>query len=77
MPDPISNSSSYQDLLASLKQQIRTAQVRAVLAVNKELVLLYWHCPASCWTITLVSQLHHCGQSKRTRRATLVQPGSH
>jgi predicted nuclease of restriction endonuclease-like (RecB) superfamily len=42
MADLISNSKSYQDLLARLKSQIRTAQVRAVLAVNQELVLLYW-----------------------------------
>jgi predicted nuclease of restriction endonuclease-like (RecB) superfamily len=42
MADLISNSKSYQDLLAHLKSQIRTAQVRAALAVNRELVLLYW-----------------------------------
>jgi predicted nuclease of restriction endonuclease-like (RecB) superfamily len=42
MADLVSNSKSYQDLLASLKNQIRTAQVRAALAVNRELVLLYW-----------------------------------
>jgi predicted nuclease of restriction endonuclease-like (RecB) superfamily len=40
--DPISSSKSYQDLLARLKSQIRTAQVRAAVAVNRELVLLYW-----------------------------------
>src|ERR1017187_8584695 len=42
MADLISNSKSYQDLLARLKSQIRTAQVRAAMAVNQELVLLYW-----------------------------------
>ena len=42
MADLISNSKSYQDLLAQLKGQIRTAQVRAAVAVNQELVLLYW-----------------------------------
>jgi len=42
MEDLISSSKSYQDLLASLKSQIRTAQVRAALSVNRELVLLYW-----------------------------------
>jgi predicted nuclease of restriction endonuclease-like (RecB) superfamily len=42
MADLISNSKSYIDLLARLKEQIRTAQVRAALAVNRELVLLYW-----------------------------------
>ena len=42
MADLISNSKSYQDLLARLKNQIRTAQVRAAVAVNQELVLLYW-----------------------------------
>jgi predicted nuclease of restriction endonuclease-like (RecB) superfamily len=38
----ISNSEVYRDLLANLKNQIRTARVRAGLAVNRELVWLYW-----------------------------------
>jgi predicted nuclease of restriction endonuclease-like (RecB) superfamily len=42
MADIIPNPKSYQDLLARLKSQIRTAQVRAAVAVNQELVLLYW-----------------------------------
>lgn len=33
---------SYELFLGDLKQRIRTAQVKAALAVNKELVLLYW-----------------------------------
>ena len=33
---------NYFALLNGLKQRIRTAQVKAALAVNKELVLLYW-----------------------------------
>ncbi len=32
----------YEGLLNELKQRIRGAQVRAALAVNRELVLLYW-----------------------------------
>ncbi len=32
----------YADWLASLKQRITPAQQRAAIAVNKELVLLYW-----------------------------------
>ena len=31
-----------EQLLGSLKTRIRAAQVRAALAVNSELVLLYW-----------------------------------
>jgi predicted nuclease of restriction endonuclease-like (RecB) superfamily len=33
----------YEDFLRDLKQRIRTAQVRAALAVNRELILLYWN----------------------------------
>ncbi len=33
---------SYQDWLNQLKIQIRSSQQRAILAVNQELVLLYW-----------------------------------
>jgi predicted nuclease of restriction endonuclease-like (RecB) superfamily len=29
--------------LADLKERVRTAQTRAVLSVNRELILLYWH----------------------------------
>jgi predicted nuclease of restriction endonuclease-like (RecB) superfamily len=32
----------YEPFLKDLKERIRTAQVRAALAVNRELVLLYW-----------------------------------
>jgi predicted nuclease of restriction endonuclease-like (RecB) superfamily len=42
MADLIPNSPSYQDLLSRLKSQIRTAQVSAAVAVNQELVFLYW-----------------------------------
>lgn len=33
---------TYTALLASLQERIRSAQARAALAVNRELVLLYW-----------------------------------
>ena len=32
----------YSALLEELKTRIRTAQVRAAFAVNRELLLLYW-----------------------------------
>lgn len=32
----------YPQLLNDLKERIRTAQIRAAIAVNRELVLLYW-----------------------------------
>lgn len=32
----------YSELLENLKERIRTSQVRAALAVSRELVLLYW-----------------------------------
>ncbi|HBB32664.1 MAG TPA: DUF1016 domain-containing protein [Cyanobacteria bacterium UBA8803] len=33
---------NYEDFLRDLKERIRTAQVRAALAVNQELITLYW-----------------------------------
>jgi len=42
MDDPILSSQTYAALLASIKERIQIAQVRAALAVNQELVLLYW-----------------------------------
>jgi len=32
----------YADLLAEIKRRVQTAQVRAAVAVNRELLLLYW-----------------------------------
>lgn len=37
-----SNLSDYHDFVQDLKDRIRTVQVRAALAVNRELILLYW-----------------------------------
>ena len=42
MEELIPSIGSYASLLASIKERIRTAQVRAAVAVNQELVLLYW-----------------------------------
>lgn len=33
----------YDSFFRSLKERIRSAQVKAVLAVNQQLILLYWH----------------------------------
>lgn len=33
---------SYDDFVRSLKDRIRSAQIKAALAVNRELILLYW-----------------------------------
>ena len=38
----IATPAGYADWLAELKTRIHTAQQRATLAVNRELVLLYW-----------------------------------
>src|ERR671921_1935362 len=42
MADQPPRTETYAALLTSIKERIQTAQVRAALAVNHELVLLYW-----------------------------------
>ena len=42
MQDKSPSTQSYAALLTSIKERIQTAQVRAAVAVNQELVLLYW-----------------------------------
>ena len=42
MKDTSPSTQSYAALLTSIKERIQTAQVRAAVAVNQELVLLYW-----------------------------------
>ena len=37
------NNPEYFDLLEKIKEQIRAAQYRAVLGVNREEILLYWN----------------------------------
>ena len=39
---PLSLPDNYDEFLQALKERIRTSQVRAALAVNKELIQLYW-----------------------------------
>ena len=34
---------NYGEFLESLKQRVRLSQVRAAIAVNQELIMLYWH----------------------------------
>jgi hypothetical protein len=42
MPDIVPLPPDYGPWLADLKERIHAAQQRAALAVNRELVLLYW-----------------------------------
>lgn len=42
MPDELNSTKDYAALLEDMKQRVQVAQVRASLAVNRELVLLYW-----------------------------------
>ena len=42
MTDKLALPADYPNWLSSLKQRIHSAQQRAVLVVNRELVLLYW-----------------------------------
>lgn len=43
MSAPLSGFDGYDVFLTDIKNRIRTAQVKAALAVNQELILLYWH----------------------------------
>ena len=57
----------YADWLADLKGRIHTAQQRATLAVNRDLVLLYWHIgsdilarqAAQGWGAKVIERLAH------------------
>jgi predicted nuclease of restriction endonuclease-like (RecB) superfamily len=42
MTNNLSPEVAYDEFLRDLKERIRQAQIRAALAVNRELVLLYW-----------------------------------
>lgn len=63
--ETLTSLSEYKDLLQNLKEQVRQARLKAALAVNKELVLLYWNIGASIsqrmqehgWGTKIVDQL--------------------
>lgn len=42
MANELPLAQEYEEFLGELKERIKQAQVRAVLAVNRELILLYW-----------------------------------
>jgi hypothetical protein len=42
MGQSLSNKMVYSDLLIQIKQQVRSAQAKAALAVNTGLIQLYW-----------------------------------
>src|SRR5580700_3163681 len=42
MAKALQSPPGYAALLRDIKERVRTAQVRAALAVNRELILLYW-----------------------------------
>jgi hypothetical protein len=60
----ILDNSDYNAWLTSLKERIRTAQTRAVVAVNTELVTLYW-------------QIAIVARSRRWARRRLGRNGKH
>ena len=43
MGQSLSNKMGYNDLLIKIKQQVRSAQATAALAVNTSLIQLYWN----------------------------------
>jgi predicted nuclease of restriction endonuclease-like (RecB) superfamily len=42
MTKALQSAPGYAALLKNIEERVRTAQVRAALAVNRELILLYW-----------------------------------
>src|SRR5665647_27088 len=43
MSKSLSNKMVYSDLLIKIKQQVRSVQAKAALAVNTSLIQLYWN----------------------------------
>ncbi len=65
MTEMVTSPENYGNWLAELKQLIKSAQQRATLSVNRELILLYWHIghdilvrqQAQGWGAKIVDQL--------------------
>lgn len=41
------NLKGYKDLLGEIKKKVKSAQLKAAVAVNKELIQLYWEIGSS------------------------------
>ena len=67
MTEPINFVMNYASWLSELKQRIQSAQQRATLSVNRELILLYWQIghdilerqQAQGWGAKVIDQLAH------------------
>lgn len=60
----------YGDLLGSLKERIKTAQIQAALAVNSELIRLYWEIGES---VVREQEAHQWSDKVLTRLADDLQ----
>lgn len=67
MTDHLTNHKDYFDVLTTVKTEIKNARLRAHLAVNKELILLYWR----IGNIILDRQKQHGWGSKIVERLSL------
>lgn len=52
MEEQSPSTQSYAALLKNIKERIQTAQVRAAVAVNQELVRLYWGIGKGSWRVS-------------------------
>lgn len=69
-PGAVSVPASYAALLTEIRERVRNAQLRAHLAVNGELVLLYWQIG---WAIVSRQKLEGWGKSVIERLAADIQ----
>jgi hypothetical protein len=49
MSDKIILSKDYLQTLEDIKQRVKSAQIKAHLAVNKEMLILYWQIGKVIW----------------------------
>ncbi len=67
MSQDITKAGEYRDLIASLKSRIQAAQIKAALAVNSQLIALYWDIgqqiakrqQTSGWGDAVIEQIAH------------------
>ena len=84
MKSALQAPSGYPELLQELKNRIRGAQVRASLAVNRELILLYWSVGRDIlvrqgsegWGTGVIGRLTIFKTSFRASRALVCVPSS-
>ena len=57
------NNSEYLGIIESIKSEIKTAQYKAALSVNRELIMLYYNIGKIINELNMADEIEHLGRA--------------